>query len=304
VTQVATASAVVAAGVAAAAYGGSSALQHLAAGREETAAPLEVGLLGRLIRSSTWLWGQALSVLGVIAQTFALRFAVILVVQPLLVLGLPVAVVLRSWLGRRPAPRKDVAACVLCAAAVCTFVLATSVVVHPPVPLAVGPLVLSAALVVSACGLAVALTRSRAAAIVSGAAAGILLGIASVLLRSALINLHSSRTAALIATVLLCAMAGLLGLLIAQTAFQRSSLAAPLAALTLTEPIAAIALAYPVLGESASYSAASGLIALTAAAIGGFCVFALAGASEGQDLPNASASSGEAARFGTTEGER
>jgi hypothetical protein len=274
--------AVVAAVGAAACYGGSSALQHLAAGREATVAPLDLGLLPRLLRNPGWLLGQLLSFVGIAAQAVALLLAPILVVQPLLVLSLPVAVVLRAYLVRARAARSDLLVSALCAAAVGALVLA--ITVHESDSrVNTAALVVMATCITVVAGVAAASARTGAAALVCGACAGALLGFAAVALRAVTGYLGQPMDPTLVVLVVLMAISGLLGLLLAQTAFQRASIAGPLAALTLAEPLAAVVLARPVLGESATFTPASTVVVVIALAVGIWSVIRLAKSSVAVD---------------------
>ena len=270
--------AVLAAVSAAACFGGSSALQHLAASREATVAPLDVGLLARLLRSPGWILGQLLSFLGIGAQAVALLLAPILVVQPLLVLGLPIAVMLRAYLVRARASRTDLLISALCAAAVGALVLAITVHENDS-HVSNGALVLMTTCIIVVAGVAAASTRIGPTALICGASAGALLGFAAVALRAVTTYVAQPIDPTLAVLVVLMVIAALLGLLLAQTSFQRASIAGPLAALTLAEPLAAVALARPVLGESASLTPVSTVVVVIALAVGIWSVIQLAKAS-------------------------
>jgi drug/metabolite transporter (DMT)-like permease len=66
----------------------SSVCQHHAASRTPSGAGLRLGLLGRLLARPVWILGAVAGAGGVIFQVLALKWGLLLVVQPLLVTGL------------------------------------------------------------------------------------------------------------------------------------------------------------------------------------------------------------------------
>ena len=84
------------------AYGAGTAGQHAAA----YTGTADADKLVELLRNPRWLVGTAGDVVGIVLQLIALDAGPVVLVQPLLVLSLPVAVLLRSVLGApRPSGR-------------------------------------------------------------------------------------------------------------------------------------------------------------------------------------------------------
>jgi hypothetical protein len=108
----------VAAGIGSAlAYGAGTAGQHAAAYTGE----VDAGRLADLLRNPRWLLATVGDLLGAGLQIVALSNGAVVLVQPLLVLSLPVAVVLRSWFGAPPPTRRDLGNCLLLIAALSLF---------------------------------------------------------------------------------------------------------------------------------------------------------------------------------------
>jgi drug/metabolite transporter (DMT)-like permease len=85
----------------AAVFGTSVAIQHHEAKGVDSALSLRPGLLASLARRPLWLIGLAGDIGGFALQTVALSFGSLVVVQPLLTLGLVVALGVGAWLSRR-----------------------------------------------------------------------------------------------------------------------------------------------------------------------------------------------------------
>jgi hypothetical protein len=91
------------------AYGAGTAAQHAAAYTGE----VDAGRLADLLRNPRWLAGTAGDVLGIVLQLIALGNGPVVWVQPLLVLSLPVAVIIRWWLGAPRPTWRDLRHCLL-----------------------------------------------------------------------------------------------------------------------------------------------------------------------------------------------
>jgi drug/metabolite transporter (DMT)-like permease len=79
-------------------------------------------LLGNLVRHPVWLAGAGLSLAGLSTHVLALSLGAITVVQPVLVLELPFAVIVAAWLSRERLAARDGWAIVLMALGVVAFV--------------------------------------------------------------------------------------------------------------------------------------------------------------------------------------
>lgn len=263
--------------VAAACFGAASALQHRAAGRQPLSGTLNPGLLLALAGDPIWLVAWVAEGGAIALQAIALRLAPVSFVQPLLVLGLPAAVVLRALLDRRTPSAVEVLGSAACAAAVGVFVAVADPGGGSRAPSA--RLLLVLAIVVAAAALlAAAAPRTAAREAIVAFAAGVLLGVGGVLLRLVAAGVGHAPAADLALPGGLLLVAGGFGLLTTQLAFQRGELAVPLSILTLAEPLAAVALAVPILGERLDLGGGRGLLAGLTVLGAGAAVAGLAGA--------------------------
>ncbi|MEO9221198.1 MAG: DMT family transporter, partial [Mycobacteriaceae bacterium] len=111
---------------AATAYAVSATLKHLSAGQVTDASPREALTVGRFVASTVthrlWLLGIAADVVGVALHVVALQSGALATVQPLLVSGLVIALVLRARLGGR-VQRREIAWGVLLTASLAAFLV-------------------------------------------------------------------------------------------------------------------------------------------------------------------------------------
>ncbi|MCW2572436.1 MAG: hypothetical protein JWO88_2494 [Frankiales bacterium] len=243
---------------AATAYGIASALQYGQAAVAGKRASLDPGLLTELARRPVWLLGLAADGAAIAFQGVALRFGPVVLVQPLLVAGLPIAVLLSAGLARRRPTRPELGGVLLCTAGLALLAPASATTAHLGRVSGRTAWVLAAAVLVVAVGglLMLARTSSRSAPLAIGTAAGIATGTGSVLLAVCAAGIdapgHLLRTPAPYAA----AVVALLALLLTQAAFQTGLISGPLAALSVTEPVTAGVLAISVLREQLSGSPA------------------------------------------------
>lgn len=230
-------------------FGIATAGQHRAVAATPARTGLDPRLLRDLSRTRVWWATAAVELAAVALQVLAFRSTPVVLVQALLVLGLPVAVLLsgqrglRTWTGLG-----------LTAIGVAVFGAA-----QHDVPIrsgsVVGPVLVAAA--------AALLLVRRPAPVLAGAVAGVVTASAAVLLAAA---------AALPVGLLLvrpplyaAAIVGLLALQVGQSALRSDHLGTPLSALTLTEPVAAAALAATALHQRPQLPPTAVLAALVAA---------------------------------------
>ncbi len=90
-------------------YGAATAGQHAAA----YCGQMDAGRLAELVRNPRWLAASVGDVLGVVLQIIALNNGPVVLVQPLLVLALPIAVVMRHWFGAPRPSRSELGYCAL-----------------------------------------------------------------------------------------------------------------------------------------------------------------------------------------------
>ncbi len=234
-------------------YALASVLQQRSAAAQPADHALRLSLLTRLLRTPLWLVGLACDVMGYVLQFIALGHGPIVVVQPLLVCGLLFALPLgAAWAGRKLRRLDWIAALLVCAGLAVFLLVASPEPGHDNV----GPIVWVALLGSSAAvvlGL-VASSRGRLAwqrAVLLSGAAGVIYGVtaaltktSSHLLEGGIVPLlgHWQPYALLIA--------GVVGMVIGQSAFQAGSLDASLPTMSVVDPIVSIVIGALAFGES------------------------------------------------------
>ncbi|TDD95137.1 DMT family transporter [Actinomadura rubrisoli] len=224
----------------------SAALQHHAAHREvrdDVLAPrtMDPRLLIRLVRRPLWLGGRLAAVLGVVLQALALRAAPLSLVQPLLIIGLALCVVLEPRLGGDRADRQTLGAALLATSGLTVFM----VVAEPGAgsgtltAATMGVVAGACALAIAGC-LAVARRRPNTAGAALGIATGIAFGLTAAVLKAGMGAFDDP--VALVTGWALYAYLGcaVVALLLNQNAFLTGSLTTPLTAITLSEPLTAL----------------------------------------------------------------
>ena len=264
------------------AYAVASVTQHREAGAVATSAVGAPSLLLRLVVRPWWLVGALADVAGVALQTLALGWGSVVTVQPVLVTGVAMAVMLAAAVTHEwPHPR-ELALAVGCAAALGLLLVALDehggrqqVRFTHFVPYAVVVVVLMLLAVV----LARRLSGSSAGWL--GAAAGLMVGASSVLLKVCAGQLsHGVWTLLMHWHVYGFALFGGAALVLSQNAFQAGRMAPGIASLSVVEPIVAIAIAVPLLHEHLSVSFWRVCVDVLAALVAVYCVVGLADATE------------------------
>ena len=259
------------------AYGTAAALQHEQAHQVEERSSLDPALLTSLLTRPVWLVGVGADVAAFVLQATALGFGPVVLVQLLLVAGLPVAVVVSALRARRRLRPREVAGLALCAGGLAASVPGSTLVDPGRSPGTSAVLLAAVAVgVVTAALLALARLRRSVAPVALGTAAGVCAGTMSVML--AVCAGGVGDVAALLHTPApyLLALFGLLALALSQSAFQTGELAAPWAALSVAEPAVAVLLALVVLHErlpTSQVALVAGVLG-AAAAVAGVLVLA------------------------------
>jgi hypothetical protein len=241
--------------VAAVCFGTASVLQHHGANQVRRRFPLNPGLLVDVARQRLWLLGIVAEVTGVVLHMVAVNLGALSVVQPLLTVGLVVALPLQAALGH-PVSRRALLAATLTVAGLGTF-LAVQPTMESRDPQSIRDwlpgLILVAIVAIAA--LSVTLARSdRPRALALGAAAGTVFSLSAALVKTwgdilADGGLGGLATSWELWTALGC---GLLGALLSQAAFQSGPLGGPLAAMMVIDPVVGVSLGAIVFGESFS----------------------------------------------------
>ncbi|MDQ7905771.1 DMT family transporter [Phytohabitans sp. ZYX-F-186] len=206
-----------------------------------TLAPLPA-LARRLVRSRVWLAGWVVNLVGFLTQAAALHFGSVALVQPLLVTQLLFALPLATAWSRRMPSRLAWSS-----AAAITGGVALFLAVRGAAPVEGDPnrehIILSGlATVVAVAGLVLASAGRRALvqATLLAVAAGLCFAMSAVLMKLTAADLIERGVGATARDWVGYALAGstLAGLLLGQWAFATGSLAAAVAAMTITNPIA------------------------------------------------------------------
>ena len=247
--------------MAAVCFGTASVLQHQGANRVRRRFPLHPGLLIDVARQRLWLLGIVAEVAGVALHMAAVNLGALSVVQPLLTVGLVVALPLQAVLGR-PVSRRSLLAAVLVVAGLAVF-LAVQPTVESRDPQRITDWLpgLLVVLMVELAALGVALARrGRARSMGLGAAAGTVFALSAALVKTWGKILGAGGLPALATSWELWTALGfgLVGALLSQAAFQAGPLGGPLAAMMVIDPVIGVSLGAIVFGESFS----TGLLAV------------------------------------------
>jgi hypothetical protein len=238
--------------LAAACFGVSSVLQHHGANQVRRRFPLHPGLLVDVARQPLWLIGIVADLAGVTLHAVAVNIGELSVVQPLLTVGLVVALPLQILLGRSVS-RASLLAAVLIVTGLAVF-LAVRPMSEPAGPQSfrswVPALVLVAMVAMATIAIAL-MGRGRVRAAGLGAATGALFALAAALVKTWGTLLGAGGLIGLAMSWQLWAAlgCGLLGALLSQAAFQAGSLGLPLAAMMVTDPVVGIGLGIAMYGE-------------------------------------------------------
>jgi drug/metabolite transporter (DMT)-like permease len=260
-------------------YAFASVLQQRGAAAQPADQALRLSLLARLLRNPGWVLGLGCDVLGYFLQFIALGHGPLVVVQPLLVCGLLFALPLgAAWAGRKLGRRDWVAAVMVCAGLAVFLAVANPASGHNNVR----PLVWILLLATSGgavLGL-IAMSVRRAAwqrAVLLSAAAGVVYGVTAALTKTSshlldrgiiLLLVHWQPYALLVA--------GIGGMVIAQSAFQAGSLDASLPTMSVVDPVVSIMIGALAFGESIADGPADVLAEVVALAAMSAGIFLLA----------------------------
>jgi drug/metabolite transporter (DMT)-like permease len=234
-------------------YALASVLQQRGAAAQPAEVALRLSLLGRLIRNPSWVLGLGCDVVGYVLQFVALGHGPLVVVQPLLVCGLLFALPMgAAWAGRRLHRIDWVAAILVCAGLAVFLGVASPQAGHSDVKPVIWVMLLvsSGAAALGLVGASFGRDSRQRAVLLSGAA-GVVYGVTAALTKTSshlfdrgLIHLlgHWQPYALLVA--------GVGGMVVAQSAFQAGSLDASLPTMTVVDPIVSIVIGAVAFGEN------------------------------------------------------
>ena len=248
---VATAIAVVLALCAAVCFALGSLVQQGAA-RQSHGRALRLGLLVALARDRRWLAGLALTVFSFGLQAAALAFGPLALVQPLATLDVLFALPLIARLNRRPLTRRSIIGGLCVAAGMAVFVAVSPPTngVGTPGLTAWVPALIGAGALTVLCGFAALRARGSARVIVLAAAAAVIYGVLDALTKST-VDMLPTRGLGVLTTwePYALGVAGILGGLFGQSAFNAGPLSLSLPVIDTVEPTAAVVLAAVVFHE-------------------------------------------------------
>ena len=244
-----------------------SAVQQSAAMQEHEGSALKLRLLANLLRRPRWVAGQVVDLIGFGLQAVALRLGELTVVQPILVTTLVFALPIGARVSGQSSGRRELRAALAVTLGLALYLFAARPEAGSSVPRAAdwwvaGAVTVLACLAVGAWGLRSQGTR-RAALL--GAGAGISFGLASAFTKM-LVSLPSFHPldVAMTPWPWVLAVAGIGGMVFAQSAFQAGALGPAIAALVVSEPLSAAAVGVGVFGERIQ----AGPLAMAGAAVG------------------------------------
>jgi hypothetical protein len=269
-------------------YALASVLQQRGAAAQPADQALKLSLLGRLLQNPSWVIGLTCDICGYVFQALALGHGTLVLVQPLLVCGILFALPLGAALAGTRLGRTDwIAAVMLCAGLGVFLSVASPASGHQNVEPYVWALLLAST--GGAVALLVGFSFGRApwkrAVLLSGAA-GIIYGATAALTKT---SIHLLRYGLLHLLVhwqpYALLVAGVGGMVIAQSAFQAGSLDASLPTMSVIDPIVSIVIGAVAFGESIAANPAAlaaEVAALAAMTVG---VFLLARSESVRALP-------------------
>ncbi len=171
-----------------------SALQHQAASGEEGYRG-GLHLVWRLVQRRRWLIGLAVALAGALLHAAALRSGALVVVEPVLVMGVAVALPMRAMLERARPAAGQIAAAAMLAAGVALFVLSAHPSGGQSAPdSGAAAVVIAAGAVAAGLGSVIGL-KARSGAVAGfalGLAAGILYGVIGGVLKAAVHAIHAA----------------------------------------------------------------------------------------------------------------
>lgn len=237
-------------------YALASVMQHRAARAQPQHTSMRWGLMLRLVRNRSWIIGIGLDALAYALQFVALGHASLVLVQPLLVSGLLFALPLGAWLAGGRMTGRDWWGAVLLVIGLSLFLVVASpgkghdqASARGWIGLLIVTGVIICILVVLALGPERTNTRHRATLL--AAAAGINYGVTAALTKAVAHLLRIGPSHVLASWELYALIAGgVIGMLMASSAFQAGALDASLPMITVADPVASILIGALILGES------------------------------------------------------
>jgi drug/metabolite transporter (DMT)-like permease len=229
-----------------------SVLQRKAARSVPASEAFRLALMWDLIRRPAWLLGILALIGGFLFQATALGFGGLALVQPLLVVELPVTMLIAAWMFKIRLGRQSWLAVGALTVGLAIFLIAAAPANADRLPGLLG-WVISAAVTAGLVTLAVAVgmvAGSGLRGVALGIAAGLSFAYTAVLMKRTIDVLERNPPAVLTTWSLYTMIAtGLCSVFLLQNALQRSSLVAVQPALTVTDPVASTGYGVALFGE-------------------------------------------------------
>lgn len=246
---------------AACAFAVSNALQHRAAGGVPRGESTAFRVLLHLTRNPWWLAGTGVSFVGMLLHATALRWGSIAFVQPLLLVGVVLAIPFRAALSRTRPRAQELRAVAITVAGLATFLSGVTLAPVQATPRR------NVAIAMTATGLLLAVAavaagrrwcrgRDRLHASVLGATAGCLFGFSAGLLKLIVGDLGERQVQSSLLAALVVALVGvgILGTAINQRAYQIAALAFSMPLVNIVGVLVAIVFGAFVFGEVPGHS--------------------------------------------------
>jgi len=239
----------------------SNSLQHRAAGGVPRGESTALRVLLHLTRNPWWLAGTALSFVGMLLHATALRWGSLALVQPLLLVGLVLAIPVRAALERKRPRPKELRAVAITAVGLATFLSSVTLAPGEETPrrdVAIAMTVLGMLLgaAATAAGRRWFRERDRLHASLLAATAGCLFGVSAGLLKLVGADVGGRGVTSSLTALLIVALVsvGILGTAINQRAYQLAPLAFSMPLVNVVGVLVAIVFGVIVFGEVPSHS--------------------------------------------------
>ncbi len=226
--------------------------QHRASQSLSVELNLRFRLIGRLFRNADFLRGSLFDIIGIVAQFFALTLGPVSIVQPILSVGLVLALGIEHRLARRKFQPLDIIASIITTLSLAYFVILRGVSVSDNLSMYLSIILALSILLWDLVLLIIAKIMSKGVPqLLIVASAALSLGCGSVLEREVGLALHHGivYTALYPPTWILIVIAPV-ALVLVQSAFQLGTFKSVLPILTVGEPAVAIGLGALMLGET------------------------------------------------------
>lgn len=256
------------------AFAASNALQHRVAGTVPADVTRALGVLAILARKPVWLVATTISFCAVMLHATALRTGSIALVQPLMLVGVVLAVPLRAVLERQAPSWPEVRAVLVTMGGLGVVLWsADPTPSEAPPSAAAARLLVVSGMVAAVCVLRLSkrmAARPRAQAAVLGANAGVMFGLTAGLLKYVGSAITGPSIGAIVFPVAGLVAAGVLGTAMNQRAYQLASLSVSMPLVNVIDVIVAVIFGAVVFHEPPGHSADMLMLQIAALACLGF----------------------------------